>query len=373
MWDFFKRLFSRPNPQPRVLPPHEPAPVVADPAFAGAIEEGRSLIRGLMAETRLPGLEVALGFHDRLIWSEGFGFADLEASLPVTPRTQFRIASVSKVLTAAALARLWQDGRIDIDVPIAQWLPEWPWEPHRITPRMLAGHLGGVRHYVPGDFRRNIDRTVFRTAAEALQIFRDDPPVAAPGAQYFYTTFGYTLLSAAMESATGRSFFDLMEETVLRPLGLQQTAPNHPDAAIGALTKLYAPAGKNGWRPLNNTFPAYKWAGGGYVSTAHDLVRFGMAHLGHGFLGEKAKAALFSPQLTSDGTPTGVGIGWVITRDSRGRAMYFHNGSQAGARSLLSLFPEDGLVISVLSNVQNVPDDIEGIGAQLAALFSKTI
>ena len=345
-------------------------PPVVDPAFAAVAEQGRSIIRNLMSETRLPGLSVAVGYKDSVIWSEGFGFADLEAGLPVTPATQFRIASVTKVLTAAALVRLWQEGRLDIDAPLTQWLPDWPWEPHRITPRMLAGHLGGVRHYVPADFRRNIDRTPFPTAADAIRIFREDPPVAPPGEQYFYTTFGYTLLSAVMETATGKSFIEIMEETVLHPLGLQQTAPNHPEARIGALTRLYAPAGKNGWRTVNNSFPAYKWAGGGYVSTPEDLVRFGMAHLGPDFLQEGAKAALFTPQLTTGGNPTGVGIGWVISRDPRGQAMYFHNGSQAGARSLLSLFPDDGLAVSLLSNVQSVPEGIEDTGAQLAGLFA---
>lgn len=361
---FFRRLFP---PRRRAEPASRP-PVI-DPAFSQPAAKGREALQALLAGTQLPGLQVAVGYRNCLVWVEGIGYADRESQQLVTPDTQFRIASVTKVLTTAALARLWQAGRLDLDTPIAAWLPDWPHAPERITPRLLAGHLGGIRHYFPEDFKRGIDYADYPSAADALRIFRGDPLVAAPGELYHYTTYGYTLLSAVMERATGLSFFSVMKDQVLQPLGLRDTVPNHPNYPAPRLTTLYTP-GKNGdWKVFANSYPRYKWAGGGYVSTAEDLARFGMAHLRDGFLSEAAREQLFTPQHTSAGHRTGVGLGWVITRDAWGRIQYFHNGSQGGARSLLALYPEQDLVVALLSNGQNVPDKIEQTGSCLADLF----
>lgn len=178
--------------------------------YADAIEQGRRALRTLMEMSGVPGMSVAVGVHGNIVWSEGFGYADLEQRAPVTPLTRFRIASVSKVITAAAVARLHELGRLDLDAPVQRYVPAFPDKGHVLTTRQLTGQLGGIRHYDAKDFAegRNIDFKHYSTTLDALAIFKDDPLIAAPGTRYNYSTFGYTLVGAGktgthMSAATG--------------------------------------------------------------------------------------------------------------------------------------------------------------------------
>ncbi|NIR48486.1 serine hydrolase [candidate division KSB1 bacterium] len=122
-----------------------------------------------------------------------------------------------------------------------------------------------------------------------------------------------------------------------------------------------------------NMRPSYKWAGGGFVSTAEDLVRFGLAHLKSNFFEHETLAMMFTSQKTVDGKETGVGIGWMISRDPWGRRIVFHNGRQLGARSVLVVYPADNLAIAILSNLTGIPQLIEGVAVSIADPFIRII
>jgi CubicO group peptidase (beta-lactamase class C family) len=308
-----------------------------------------------------------------LAWSEGFGLADVEQRVPVTRRTRFRLASVSKLLAAAAAARLAEAGRLDLDAPVQRYVPGFPARPGPpVTPRLLAGHLGGVRGYRADDFApgRDIDQTVYPTTAAALAIFRDDPPAAPPGAAYRYSTFGYTLLGAAVEGAAGEEYTAALRRHVLAPLGLAHTGPDRWDALVPGRTRFYGHAGPAG-APVNErpVFATYKWAGGGMLATADDLARFGAAHLRPGFLSAGGLRALFTPQRTRDGTSTGVGLGWRVGADLAGRTVYHHAGSMEGARSVLLVYPAEGVAVALLTNRTAAVDSPELAAQLLAAPF----
>ncbi len=145
--------------------------------YTFAIEQGQQAVEALLHVTEVPGFSVAVGVGDSIVWSEGFGYADLETKTPVTRHTKFRIASVSKALTAAAVARLYQQGRLDLDAPIRTYVSSWPDKGQIITARQLAGHLGGIREYREEDFTiKNIDARRYDTVSEALEIFAEDTP-----------------------------------------------------------------------------------------------------------------------------------------------------------------------------------------------------
>jgi CubicO group peptidase (beta-lactamase class C family) len=354
--------------------PPSPAPLNASRAarYTSAAALSRQSVESLRQLAGIPGISVAVGIGDSIVWSEGFGHADLEARTPVTRRTRFRIASVSKVLTAAAVGRLHEQGVLDLDAPIGRYVPTWPVKDVTPTVRQLAGHLGGIRDYSRSDVENGIDARQFASVRDALAIFQDDPLIAAPGSAYKYSTFGYVLLSAVLEGASGRSFLDLMEQEVLAPLNMRETIPKLPDRPIPALTALYAVGEGGSAVRAVDVSPSYKWAAGGYVSTAEDLVRFGLAHLRSGFLKDGTRSTLFMSQRTSEGRETGVGIGWMTARDPWGRPVLFHNGTQTGARSVLMLYPDAGLVVAILSNLTNTPQFIEGTAMGIAAPFLRS-
>ncbi|HUO85951.1 MAG TPA: serine hydrolase domain-containing protein [Thermoanaerobaculia bacterium] len=340
------------------------------PGGEEATAAAREMSKALQEAAEIPGLAVAVGRGGELVWSDGFGLADLETPAPATPRTRFRAASVSKVLTAAVLAHLAARGTVDLDAPIGTHLPDLPPALEAVTLRQLAGHLGGIRHYGREDFVPSpIDHRHFDSLADSLELFAGDELVAAPGSEYRYSTFGYTLLGAVLEAAAGRSFPVLLEEEVVRPLGLAGTGIDHPRQILPGRASFYERTREGELVRAEYVDPSYKWPGGGLLTTPEDLVHFGLAHLGDGYVAAGWRKQLFTPQTTSAGESTGVGLGWRIGEDWRGRRIFHHSGSMAGARTSLLLYPDHDLAIALMSNLGTTPILVETTLQMLAEPF----
>lgn len=339
--------------------------------YTAAVEQGRRAVRALMETSRAPGLSVAVGVDGAVVWSEGFGSADLELSVPVTPKTRFRIGSVSKLITAAALMKLHEDGRVDLDAPVQRYAPSFPEKGAAITPRMLSAHLGGIRHYQAKDYTngRNIDLEHFDSVEDSLKLFADDPLVAPPGTKYAYSTFGYTLLSRVVEAASGAPFLDTLHERVAGPLRMRDTVGDRVRAIVPNRTEFYSLANDGQLVHARYVDSSYKWAGGGILSTAEDLVRFGSAHLRPGFLRAETLDLMLTPQRTADGAETGVGIGWRVGTDPEGRRIAHHAGSIDGGRAVVVVYRDAGLVVALLSNLSQTPAAVERTAMTIAEPF----
>src|SRR6059036_1750438 len=267
--------------------------------YAAALAQARAIVCDRLAG-KIPGLQVAVAVDGKLVWSEGFGYADLAGKVPVTAETQFRIGSVSKPLTAAAVALLLEQGKLDLDAPVQRYVPSFPDKGYPITTRQLAGHLAGIRHYRGDEFLRNRH---FDTVLEGLAIFQGDSLLFPPGTKFSYSSYGWNLISAVVEGAAGQDFLTYMSRNVLRPLGLTHTAPDRVDSLIPNRTRFYERGADSGFVPAPPVDNSYKWAGGGFLSTAEDLVRFGSALLEPGFLKAATLELLFTPQHTTSGGP----------------------------------------------------------------------
>jgi CubicO group peptidase (beta-lactamase class C family) len=322
-------------------------------AYNDAADRGRTLLRALMDAEQIPGLSVAVAVDGKNVWAEGLGWADLERGVAVTPETRFRLASVSKLFTAATVARLADDGRLDLDAPVQQYAPAFPDSLGPITPRQLAGHLGGIRHYQAGDYApgENIDRQVFESTSDALRIFAGDSLVAAPGAAYHYSTFGYTLLSAAAAGAGADStFLGALQHEVLGPLDLHSIAADRQDRLVARRSAPYGRGESGEPVPARHIRSTYKWGGGGLLGTATDLVRFAEALRTPGFFSASMQETMFSTQRNADGAETNVGLGWRLGTGVDGRRIWHHAGAIAGGRSFLMTYPDDGVTLALLSN-----------------------
>ncbi|XP_067291873.1 serine beta-lactamase-like protein LACTB, mitochondrial isoform X1 [Pseudorasbora parva] len=304
--------------------------------YTDAIETSRDLLRRikvtLQDEVGAPGMVIGVSVDGNHIWCEGVGYADLENRVPCGPETVMRIASISKPLTAAAVARLWEEGKIDLDAPVQKYVPEFPQKQFEgenvtITPRMLLSHLSGIRHYEKDAKKVREDKEKakrllkppekkeekgtaenkekpkaedssakskkkkkefeqeeyylkdnFENVIQALDLFKDDPLIFKPGSTFLYSTHAFTLLSAAVERVAGQRFLDHMMK-MFRELGMLNTVPDENDPIIYNRSRFYH-LNKKG-RVVNCPYVdnSYKWAGGGFLSTVSDLLVFGNALL----------------------------------------------------------------------------------------------
>jgi CubicO group peptidase (beta-lactamase class C family) len=322
---------------------------------------------GERARQKIPGLSIAVAFRDRMIYSKAFGIADLEHQVPVRTSTAFRTASVAKALTATAAMALAEAGALNLDATVRTYCPAWPEKHPPITTRQLLGHLGGVRHYS----RRgeSAGKAHHFTVADALALFKDDPLLHAPGSKYSYSTYGYTLVACAVEGASGRSFESFMRERVLARAGMSRTRLDRvyeiiPDRARGyqLLTqeaweslpesmRTIARAGEVYNAELHDT--SMKVAGGGLVSTAEDLVRFGIALNTGALLSKDDVERMWTEQKTADGKGTGYGIGFGVYPAVDGIRRMSHSGNQAGASSFLVMLPEVGVSYAIMTNLED--------------------
>jgi CubicO group peptidase (beta-lactamase class C family) len=318
-----------------------------------------------MKQQGIPGLAVAVVVNDKIVWSEGFGFADLENKIAVSPNTRFRIGSLSKLLTAAALGRAYDQGKIQLDVPVQRYVPSFPRKEQEITIRQLAGHLSGIRQYSRDEF---INRQHYDKVTDSLRIFEDSPLLFPPGTKYAYSSYGYDLLGAAIEGAVKQDFMSYLERQLFRPLKMKSTMADQGQKPVPNRTQFYSrdSTGKVVDAPftdLSDRLPA-----GGLLSTADDLARFGAALMKDGLLKKETRALMFTSQRASDGKETGVGLGWRIGKDEKGRCILLHGGDSIGARAFLLVYPEQRVVVAMLSNLTFArfaePDAIK-----LAALF----
>ena len=320
--------------------------------YAEAIDFARAVMTAIMEQSGTPGMSVAVGIGGEIVWSEGFGYADVENRTPVWEETKFRIGSVSKPLTAAALGLLYEQGRLDLDAPVQRYVPSFPEKRWPITVRQVAGHLAGIRHYRGEE---SLSARRYATVLEGLEIFQNDSLLFEPGERFSYSSYGWNLLSAVVEGASGEDFLAYMQDNVFGPLGMVHTVADHTDSIIPQRTRFYERGEDR--RILNAPFVdnSYKWAGGGFISTPEDLVRFGMAHLGDDFLARETVEALWASQRANDGSETGYGIGWT-TGMTGGMSRYVaHGGGSVGGTTFLLVLPERQAAVAMVGNMSQAP------------------
>lgn len=330
--------------------------------------EADRLVSGFFENSGSPGLAVSVGRQGRLIWSKGFGHADIEQQVPVDPATtKFRVGSVAKPMTALALATLVTQGRIDIDADVRRYVPAFPEKEYTFTVRQLAGHLAGIRHYA-GD--EAYSRKHYASVTESLDIFKNDPLLGPPGREWKYSSYGYNLLSAVIERGCGKAFLDCMAESVFAPLGMTATVPDRLKELVPHRGRYYV---RQDGRLYNEpeVDNSNKWASGGLLSTTDDLVRFGLAHMDDGRVTPAMRDLLWNEQKTTAGKGVGYGIGWRIVLDGEGHRWIGHGGGSIGGTTQLWLFPEDSLVIAMASNLTEL--DYADLLPRLRTLLTQSL
>jgi serine beta-lactamase-like protein LACTB, mitochondrial len=343
--------------------------------WVGAVEQGRQLARKGLAEQNLPGLSVAVGSGADIVWAEGFGWADLEKRVQVAPGTRFRIGGVSMALTSAAVGLLVEKDRLHFDDEIQTHVSSFPDKKWPVTLRQLMGHLAGVRAD-GGDEEPLYSERCERTT-DGLKRFAEMPLQPEPGTKYKYSTLGWILVSAAIESAAKEPFFSFMRTQIFKPLGMTDTTVDSSTEPIPDRTAFYYPrfAGdpRYGPDPVREGDYACFAGGGAFLSTPSDLVRFGMAINGGKLLQPATVKMLQTSQRLASGEDTGYGLGWDLETVSIGgedARQVGHDGEyfMGGTTSLIT-FPERGLVVAVTTNITFA--DTSSVALKIAQAFAE--
>lgn len=317
-----------------------------------SIAAARTVAAALVQDADLPGLSIAVGIDGKLVWSEGFGYADLEQRTAVTPESRFRIGSVSKTLTATAVGLLAERGKLDLDAPVQRYVPSFPLKEAPISTRQLAGHTAGIRNYKGDEFYSS---RVYDSVVDSLSIFANDPLIFRPGTDYQYTTYGWSVLSAVVEGAAGEPFLSFMQREVFAALGMRHTMAEHMDALIPDRVRYYARDERQHLRNARYVDNSNKWAGGGFISTPSDLVLFGLDHLQTGLLQRATAELLMKPQTLESGRQTDYGIGWQTRIDPHQRTMFGHGGGSVGGSTAFATWPKERMVVVATTNITEDP------------------
>jgi serine beta-lactamase-like protein LACTB len=344
------------------------------PQWAGAVEQGRRIVRAGLTEQNLPGLSVAVGVDGDVVWAEGFGWGDLENRVPIAPDLKFRIGTASTALTSAAVGLLLEEGRLQLDEVIQTYVPDFPQKQWPVTLRHLMGHLAGVRND-GGDEGPLLSMRCERPV-DALPPFADRPLLFEPETEYRFSSYGWILVSAAVEAAANEPFLTFMRKRIFEPLGMRDTMADSAAKPIPNRATPYFPRfaadpryGLHLMRPIDYSC----YAGSGvFLSTPSDLVRFGMAINRGGLLQPATVQLLQTSQRLASEQETGYGLGWdieTVTLAGRQTRSVGHDGTTLGGTvASLMTFPEQGIVVSVTSNISYA--DTPAIALKIAQAFA---
>jgi len=295
-----------------------------------------------------PGCAVGVSRNGSLVFAKGYGSADLEHDVPITPSTPFYIASVSKQFTAMSIVLLAEDGRLSLDDSIRHWVPEVPSFGSPITLRQLLYHTSGLRDYFTLLALSGWPSDGPLTERQFLDLIsRQKHLNFTPGEEFLYSNTGYALLAIVVQRVSGKSLRDYAAEHIFRPLGMTRTEFRDDHHRLIAQRAI-------GYQPVDGSFrisqPEFDIVGdGGLYSTVDDLAKW-EANFRTGRVGGKGGVALLQePGRLSNGQTIPYALGLTVTQ-TRGLKTYAHRGAYGGYRSAMVRFPEQGLSVVTLCN-----------------------
>lgn len=321
-----------------------------------AIKQAQSICQKAFTKNNYPGLAVAVSVGEETIFADGWGYANVEDKIAIDPKkSMFRIGSISKTLTAAALQMLVQEGKIDLDKNVSAYVDYFPEKEYSIIVRQVAGHIAGVRHYKnPMEMMSNV---YYPTVKGGMEIFMSDPLLFEPGEKFSYSSYGWNLISAIIEEAAEEPFLEYMQTKVFDRFGMAQTEAEIRSDLPKDIVSFYIPFGNMNNRLAPEVDNSYKWAGGGFIATATDVLKFSY-QMHHSELIDQALLKEFQTPLTlNNGKQTNYGLGWSTNTDKKGRRWVGHSGGSVGGTSMYLYFPDHDLTVVTLVNLSSAKMD----------------
>ena len=296
----------------------------------------------------IPGISAGAAKDSAIFWLDAYGLADVENDVTVTKNTLFRIASISKTITAVATMQLVEKGKINLDADARDYITYFPKKKWKFSVRQLLNHTAGIRNYYKGEFD---DKYHYSSIKDAVGIVLKDTLAYKPGTRYLYTTLGYNLLGAVIENASGLSFDEYLKKNIFNPCGMRSTLPEYQEKIIHNRARLYI---RNKYRipenaPLSDL--SNKYPGGGLISTAEDILKFSICLLEGKLVKQETLDSMLVPTRLKNRTKINYGLGFTLGSDNSGRKYFAHEGYMG--TSLLVIYPSEKLAIVDLLNIRD--------------------
>jgi CubicO group peptidase (beta-lactamase class C family) len=334
-----------------------PPPSQTTDKYAEKLRAFEEFVREQMEKNKIPGMTI--GFvKDDYVWVKGFGYADVENKVPAKAESSYRLASVQKSMTAVAILQLVEQGKINLDAEVQTYVPYFPKKKFPITVRQLLYHLGGIPHYVNRDAEQHIK--VHKTTREAIAIFENFDLVAEPGTKFSYSSYGYNLLGAVIEGASGQPYADYMREHVWGPLGMSGTRMDDPLDLIPDRVRGYQLI-DGGLKNSEFIDVSSRFAAGGARGTVVDLLKFMKGLNDRKLLSQASVDLMYAPTKTRDGNisgfpkTAGYAMGWNLVPQKSGLVV-INDGGQQETRTFILNFPAKKFALAVAQNLERDDD-----------------
>ena len=311
-----------------------------------------------------PGASVVVAFGDSVVFAAGYGLADVEHRVPVTPATSFRLASVTKQFTAAAILTLVEAGKLRLDDHLGDALANVPAYARDVSVRQLLTHTSGIPDYEAllgsDDGPQLRDRDVLTLLHRAKKLY------FTPGTSWRYSNSGYALLALIVERASGQSFAQYLRHRIFERARMA-TAVAHEDGVDTVARRAYGYSGHDdAWHRTDQNRTSAVLGDGGIYASAEELVRWSAALAHNAVLSAATLDAATSPATLASGEHTTYGFGWFL--DSyHGQRRQRHEGDSIGFRTAIQRYPDAGLTVVVLANRGAAP--IDALSDGVAAIF----
>jgi CubicO group peptidase (beta-lactamase class C family) len=313
-----------------------------------------SVVNAAVAKKQTPAASVVVMKGGRIVISKGYGLADVENDLPATDQTVYRIGSLTKQFTSAAIMRLIEQGKLSLDDTLQKFFPTYPTNGNRITIRNLLTHTSGVANYTALPKWAPLMRLDL-SVDSMISIFSHEPPTFKPGESYRYSNSGYFLLGAIIEKVTGKPYARYMNEDFLPSTGLKNTlycevAPLIKHRAQGYLPTATAPGGFVNAAYISMSQP---YAAGSLCSTVGDLAQWTVALSSGKIVSAESYKQMTTPVTLNNGVVRNYGFGLNVGKLEDHREIS-HNGGINGFVSELHYFPDDSVIVVVLTNSESL-------------------
>jgi CubicO group peptidase (beta-lactamase class C family) len=278
----------------------------------------------------------------RNIW-RAYGLSNLEDRITATPETNYRLASVTKQFTAAAILLLAEDGKLSLDDRVKKWLPSLPPTVDAVTIEHLLTHTSGIVDYedvIPSGTTAQLHDADVRRLLES-----QDSTYFKPGTAYRYSNSGYALLALIVERASGKSFAKFLRERIFIPLGMSHTVA-YEEGISTVPARAYGYTMRDGkWTRKDQSVTSAVLGDGGIYSSIDDLVRWDAAWYDARLLSNNSRALAVKPHTETDKADVKYGFGWRITGES-----LWHSGETSGFRNVIVRYPARRLTVVILTN-----------------------
>jgi CubicO group peptidase (beta-lactamase class C family) len=301
----------------------------------------------------VPGASLLVVRNGEAVVRRSYGLANLEERIPATPLTNYRLASVTKQFTAAAILLLVEEGKLQLDDSLRKWLPTLPEVASSMTIRHVLSHMSGMIDYedvMPATMTTQLHD------ADVLKILESqNRSYFAPGMGYRYSNSGYALLALIVGKAADTDFASFLNARIFAPLGMKTTVA-FEEGISAVANRAYGYSNENGsWTRTDQSQTSAVLGDGGIYSSIDDLAKWDAALYDDRLLSSKSRKLAFTPVTATDDPTVRYAMGWRVTEEEVGGTTLWHSGETIGFRNVIIRYPQERMTVILLTN-RNDPE-----------------